>query len=115
MTRQEIKAQAARYTKMVEWSDEDQCFIGRCPELMGGGVHGDDEVKVYAELCRAVEEMIEILHADGDRLPEPLAARKFSGRFVLRLEPVLHRRLAAKAVAAGESLNSFCVKTLTKA
>ena len=45
----------------------------------------------------------------------PRAAKKFSGKFVLRVEPALHRRLAAKALAAGESLNSYCVKTLVKA
>jgi len=115
MTRKETKTQAARYTKIVEWSDEDQCFVGRCPEIMLGGVHGSDEAKVYAELCQAVEEMLELIRADGHELPEPLAAKKFSGKFVLRLEPALHRRLAAKAIAAGESLNSFCVKTLCKA
>ena len=43
MTRKQIKEQAARYTKFVEWSDEDQTFIGRCPELALGGVHGSDE------------------------------------------------------------------------
>ena len=42
-------------------------------------------------------------------------AKRFSGKFVLRVEPALHRRLAAKALAAGESLNSYCVKTLVKA
>ena len=114
MKRQQIKAQAARYAKFVEWSDEDQCFIGRCPELMLGGVHGSDEAKVYAELCQAVEEIIELIHGDGHDLPEPLA-KEFSGKFILRLEPTLHRRLAAKALAAGESLNSYCVKTLVKA
>ena len=55
MTRKQIKEQAARYTKFVEWSDEDHCFIGRCPEIMAGGVHGSDEARVYAELCQAVE------------------------------------------------------------
>jgi hypothetical protein len=40
MTRKQIKEQAARYAKFVEWSDENQCFIGRCPELTLGGVHG---------------------------------------------------------------------------
>lgn len=115
MTRKEIKARAARYTKIVEWSDEDQCFIGRCPEIMLGGIHGHDEAKVYAELCQAVEEMIELIHADGDEFPEALGAKKFSGRFVLRVEPGVHRRLAAKALASGESLNSFCVKKLCKA
>jgi len=115
MTRKEIKAQAARFTKYVEWSDEDQCFVGQCPELFGGGVHGQEESKVYADLCEAVEEWIEIINQDGTPLPEPLNAKKFSGKFVLRLEPALHRRLAAKAIAAGESLNSYCVKTLVKA
>ena len=115
MTRKQIKEQAARYTKFVEWSDEDHCFIGRCPEIMMGGVHGGDEAKVYAELCQAVEEMIELIYADGHELPEPLAAKKFSGKFVLRVEPALHRRLAAKALAVGESLNSYCAKTLVKA
>ncbi len=116
MTRKQIKEQAARYAKFVEWSDEDGCFIGRCPELMGGGVHGPDEAKVYAELCGAVEEWIELLHTDGKALPEPMAdAKKFSGKFVLRVDPALHHRLAAKALAHGESLNSYCVKTLVKA
>jgi predicted HicB family RNase H-like nuclease len=115
MTRKEIRAQAARYAKYVEWSDEDQCFIGRCPELMLGGVHGDDEAKVYAELCLAAEEMVELIHADGQEMPEPLGGKKFSGKFVLRVDPALHRRLAAKALAAGESLNNYCVKALCKA
>ena len=115
MTRKEIKEQAAQYTKFVEWSDEDRCFIGRCPEIMAGGIHGGDEVKVYVELCQAVEEMITLIYADGHEVPEPLAAKKFSGKFILRVEPALHRRLAAKALAAGESLNSFCAHALCKA
>jgi predicted HicB family RNase H-like nuclease len=115
MTRKQIKEQAARYAKFVEWSDEDQCFIGRCPEIMAGGVHGRDEARVYAELCQAVEEMVELIFAEGHDLPHPLGKKEFSGKFVLRVEPAMHRRLAAKALAAGESLNSFCVKQLVKA
>lgn len=45
-----------RYLKLVEWSDEDSCYVGRCPELMLGGVHGSDPEEVFAELCQAVEE-----------------------------------------------------------
>ena len=115
MTRKQIKEQAGRYAKFVEWSDEDACFVGRCPELMLGGVHGHDEAKVYAELCTAVEEMIELIHADGKEMPRALGSKEFSGKFVLRVEPAIHRRLAAKALAAGESLNSYCVKALVKA
>jgi len=115
MKKSEVKAAAARYLKIVEWSDADGCFVGSAPPLIGQCCHGKDETKVYAELCRIVEELIETLAADGDELPEPLAAKKFSGKFVLRVEPALHRRLAAKALAAGESLNSFCTGALVKA
>jgi predicted HicB family RNase H-like nuclease len=67
------------------------------------------------QLCRIVEKWVKILETDAHGLPDPLAAKEFSGKFVLRVEPALHRRLAAKALAAGESLNSFCAKTLLKA
>jgi predicted HicB family RNase H-like nuclease len=115
MTRKQIKEQAARYAKFVGWSSEDECFIGRCPELMLGGVPGNDEAKVYGELCEAVAGIIELLAKDGHALPEPLDKKAFSGNFVLRVAPALPRRLAAKALAAGESLNSYCVKTLVRA
>ncbi len=47
---------SALYIKLVEWSDEDQCFIGQCPGIIGPCCHGDDEAQVYAELCQIVEE-----------------------------------------------------------
>ena len=42
--------------KIVYWSDEDQCFVGVCPSLFGGGVHGTNEVEVYQELGQVVAE-----------------------------------------------------------
>jgi len=53
------------YTKIVEWSDEDQCFIGSCPGLFYGGCHGSDEVKVFMRLCEIVEETIELYKQDA--------------------------------------------------
>lgn len=60
---------AARYTKIVEWSDEDQCFVGSCPGLFYGGCHGDDEQAVFAELCELVEETIELYQREKKPLP----------------------------------------------
>ncbi|HXR08346.1 MAG TPA: type II toxin-antitoxin system HicB family antitoxin [Candidatus Acidoferrum sp.] len=114
MTRKQVKPRAARYTKIVEWSDEDGCFVGSAPPLIGPCCHGKNEARVYAQLCGIVEEWIALLEGDGRALPEPLAAKKFSGKFVLRVAPALHRRLAAKALAAGESPNTYCAKTLVK-
>ena len=116
MKKTDLRSKAARYTKIVEWSDEGGCFVGSAPPIIGQCCHGDNEAKVYAELCQIVEEWIELLETDGSTLPAPLGnVSDFSGKFVLRVEPAMHRRLAAKALAAGESLNSYCVKTLVKA
>ena len=45
--------ESARYVKIVEWSEEDQCFVGSCPGLFYGGCHGNDEKEVFAEVCGA--------------------------------------------------------------
>jgi predicted RNase H-like HicB family nuclease len=56
--------ESSRYLKIVEWSDEDQCYVGSCPELFGAGCHGDNEAKVYKELCQIVDEVIELYKED---------------------------------------------------
>ncbi len=101
-----------RYLKIVEWSEEDQCYVGSCPTLMLGGVHGDDEAEVYWELCQVVEEWIEIYHKDGEPLPPATAGKEYSGKFVLRVGKELHRVLAVEALRCSESLNSYCVNVL---
>lgn len=62
---------AARYVKLVEWSDEDQCFVGSCPGLFYGGCHGDDEKLVFAELCQMVDEAVQLYEAENRPLPPP--------------------------------------------
>ena len=61
--------ESARYVKIVEWSDEDQCFVGQCPGIIGRCCHGDNEAEVYLELCRIVDEWIELLKKEGKPLP----------------------------------------------
>jgi len=62
---------ADKYEKIVVWSDEDACYVGMCPELFEGGVHGDDPVEVFKELIGVVDEWIEIYKKEGKALPEP--------------------------------------------
>lgn len=59
----------ARYVKIVEWSEEDQCYVGSAPGLVLGGCHGSDEKEVFAELCQIVEEAIALYQEDGKSLP----------------------------------------------
>ncbi|MFC1558990.1 type II toxin-antitoxin system HicB family antitoxin [Gemmatimonadota bacterium] len=101
-----------RYLKIVEWSDDDQCYVGSCPGLMLGGVHGDDEAQVYKDLCGVVEEWISIYEEDGKPLPEATTNRDYSGKFVLRVGEQLHKDLAIEALRSGESLNSYIVRLI---
>lgn len=71
---------SAKYVKIVEWSDEDQCYVGSAPGLIYGGCHGDDERQVFEELCRIVEEAIDLYRADGKPLPPGTSGRDFANR-----------------------------------
>ena len=71
---------SARYVKIVEWSDEDQCYVGSAPGLILGGCHGPDEKDVFAELCDIVEEAVALYRADGKPLPPPTAGRDLANK-----------------------------------
>ncbi len=101
-----------QYLKIVEWSEEDQCYVGTCPGLMLGGVHGSDEAKVYRELCQAVDEWIRLCQEDGETLSAATAGKDYSGKFVVRVGKEIHKTLAVEAFRQGESLNSYCVHLL---
>lgn len=72
--------ESARYIKIVEWSDEDQCFVGQCPGIVGPCCHGDNEAEVYAELCQIVDEWIEICRQEGKPLPPATAGQGLAQR-----------------------------------
>jgi len=101
-----------RYIKLVEWSEEDQCYIGSAPGFVGPCCHGKDEAKVYKQLCAIVEEWVNVYQQEGLPLPESFAGRAFSGKFVVRVGEELHKALAIKAAKAGSSLNSLCTDLL---
>ena len=66
---------SARYVKIVEWSEEDQCYVGSSPGLLYGGCHGDDEKRVFDELCQIVEETIALYKKDNKPLPPSTSGR----------------------------------------
>ena len=101
-----------QYLKIVEWSEEDQCFIGRVPGLALGGIHGQNEKKVYEKLCDLVDEWIEIHSEDNVPLPPATGGKRYSGKFNLRCGEELHEKLAIESMKVSESLNSYCVKVL---
>ena len=69
---------SAMYAKIVEWSEDDQCYVGSAPGLLLGGCHGDDEKQVFEELCVIVEEMIELYRKDSRSLPPATSGHDFA-------------------------------------
>ena len=74
--------ESARYVKIIEWSDEDGCFIGSCPGLLYGGCHGENEVAVFEQLCAAVDEAIDLYRRDGKPLPPSTSGRDYASKML---------------------------------
>lgn len=71
-----------RYVKIVEWSDEDQCFVGSCPGLFYGGCHGDDEKQVFSDLCDIVDETIALYVQSGKFLPPTTSGKDYANKML---------------------------------
>lgn len=111
-----MKKKSDHYLKIVEWSEADNCYVGSAPPLIGPCCHGDNEARVYRQLCRIVDEWIAIYENEGRALPNsPLLANKeYSGKFMLRVDPLLHKALAVHSVKEGKSLNAYVAEKLSK-
>ncbi len=59
-----------RYHRWVEWSEVDQAYLGKCPDLITG-IHGDDPDEVYRQLGEVVQEIIDHFEREGRPLPSP--------------------------------------------
>ena len=68
-------SESAKYIKIVEWSDEDECFIGYCPGIIGPCCHGDNEVEVFRQLCEIVDELLAYAQKKNKPLPQPTVGR----------------------------------------
>jgi len=59
-----------QYHKWIEWSDEDHTYIGKCPDLISG-IHGEDPIALYKDLCDLLEEIIQHFQSEHRVLPPP--------------------------------------------
>jgi predicted RNase H-like HicB family nuclease len=64
-----MKRKTDIYHRWVGWSEEEQAYIGRCPDLFLGGVHGQDPLKVARELQKVIDEWETIFESDARQLP----------------------------------------------
>ena len=103
-----------RYTYRVTWSEEDREYVGLCAEFPSLSWLASTNEAAFRGIRRVVEEVIADLKATGAPVPEPLASRRYSGKFLIRVPPDVHRRLALEAAEAGVSLNRIASSKLSK-
>lgn len=101
-----------KYTYRIEWSEEDEVYIGRCLEFPGLSAHGDTSEAALREIKIVVNESVKWLKEDKKTIPEPLGMRKFKGNLSLRVPPELHRELAIKSAEEGVSINQYILSRI---
>ncbi len=94
-----------RYTYRVVWSDEDKEFVGLCTEFPSlSWLHTTMEGALKG-IVGIVADVVADMESAGEEIPQPLAARSYSGKFQVRIPPEQHRMLAQEAAEAGVSIN----------
>lgn len=93
------------YTYRVTWSQEDNEHVGLCAEFPSLSWLAPTPEKALAGIRRVVDEVVLDIQAAGEPIPEALAEKKYSGRFIVRVPSIVHRALATEAAEQGVSIN----------
>ena len=103
-----------RFTYRVTWSEEDEEYVGLCAEFPSLSWLANSPEETLAGIRALVAEAVRDMQANNEPTPEPIATRRFSGRFMVRVPPEVHRRLTLDAAEAGVSLNRLASAKLTR-
>ena len=94
-----------KYTYRVTWSEEDGEYVGLCAEFPSLSWLADTPEATLAGIRDTVRQVIKDMQATGEVIPEPLATRKYSGKFIVRVPPDVHRKLKIQAAESKVSFN----------
>jgi predicted HicB family RNase H-like nuclease len=103
-----------RYTYRVTWSEEDNEYVGLCAEFPSlSWLSGTPEAALKG-IRKLVAEIISDMKSNDEIIPEPIACRQYSGKFMVRVPPEVHRNLAIRAAESGISLNRVVSSKLSQ-
>lgn len=102
-----------KYTYRITWSKEDSEYVGLCIEFPSLSWLAATPEAALRGIRRVVADVVTDMQTSGESVPEPLATRKFSGKFMIRIPPDVHRELSIEASEAGVSLNRLASAKLT--
>jgi predicted HicB family RNase H-like nuclease len=102
-----------RYTYRVTWSEEDNEYAGLCAEFPSLSWLAKTPEAALKGIRKLVEDVVKDMHNEGESVPEPIACRHYSGKFMVRVPPQVHRKLAIQAAESGVSLNRLASSKLS--
>lgn len=103
-----------RYTYRVTWSEDDQEYVGLCVEFPSLSWLASAPDAALRGIRSVVADAVADMRQNREPVPQPLSSRSFSGKFMVRVPPDVHRELAVKAAEAGVSLNRLATVKLAR-
>ncbi len=103
-----------RYTYRVTWSEDDNEHVGLCAEFPSLSWLARTPAAALKGIRKLVEKVVKDMHNEREAVPEPIACRHYSGKFVVRVPPQVHQKLAIQAAESGVSLNRLASAKLSQ-
>ena len=102
-----------KYAYRVLWSEEDQEYVGLCAEFPSLSWLESTQEKALKGIRKLVVECIADLEVNGEDVPQAISTKQYSGKFMVRVPPEVHRQLALQAAESGVSLNRVASSKLS--
>ena len=103
-----------KYTYRVTWSEDDNEYVGLCAEFPGLSWLANTPEKALKGIREVVADVLLDMANNEEPIPEPIATKNFSGKFMVRVPPDIHRKLAMQAAESGVSLNRIASSKLSQ-
>ena len=102
-----------KYTYRITWSEDDAEYVGLCAEFPSLSWLAQTPEAALKGVCKLVSDVVVDMLRSGETVPEPIATKHFSGKFMIRVPPEVHRQLTIQAAEAGVSLNRLASAKLS--
>ena len=102
------------YTYRITWSADDAEHVGLCAEFPSLSWLAATPAEALSGIQRLVADSVDDMQANGEPIPQPMADRAYSGKFMVRVTPDTHRALAIRAAEQGVSMNRLVSARLAK-
>jgi predicted HicB family RNase H-like nuclease len=102
------------YTYRITWSEDDNEYVGLCTEFPSLSWLAKTPEAALKGIRKVVADIIEDMQNTGENVPAPIAGKNYSGKFMVRIPPEVHRKLAIQAAEAGVSLNRLASSKLSQ-